>query len=248
MEVDLDMHSVFWRFKHLVACEMRKTKMGSRIYKSYHQILHNINVQRMRMRLQKFGPRIYREVSELLSVVGESYIVDFGTLLGVIRDNGPIKHDDDVDFSMYPDANAEKIVRMLVGEGYVFIKALAYEGVVTEFMLQKYGIAVDFFRQFRDDGGEYFYFYVNNQKTNYKWEGRILRRNLSRKIVTKCVCGTHVNIPSNFQQVLDITYPNWQIPDPDLASKSDCRPVQKLHGRVDEICDLDAAFRRCNLA
>lgn len=242
MEIDVAGHNAFWRFKHFVAGEMRRTKMGAWIYKCYHDILRWITIHRMRARLQKFGPVIYKEVFDLLSSVGEGYIVDFGTLLGVIRDGGPIRHDDDVDFSIYPEADAEKIIKALVDGGYEFVKALAYEDVVTEFMLRRYGIAVDFFRQFRDSGGCYFYFYINNQSTNYKWEGRILRRELSQIIVKKCVRGTSVSIPSNFAQVLDATYPNWMIPDPNLSSKPDSRPVVKLHGSVTEIHDLNVAF------
>lgn len=61
------------------------------------------------------------ESSKFMNVLGEDYWVDFGTLLGLHRENGVIAHDIDVDYAMLVKSY-EKVLKMkhLVPNGFSF--------------------------------------------------------------------------------------------------------------------------------
>ena len=56
-------------------------------------------------KLDETGYRALKIVSDTLIRLGYKHHVDFGTLLGQIREGGFISHDLDIDFSVYEDCD-----------------------------------------------------------------------------------------------------------------------------------------------
>lgn len=77
-----------------------KTKFYEYLRSAWYRHLREIP----RKRLRRFGPQAINVVYDTLSAQGVEYWVDFGTAIGMIRDSGFIKHDDDIDFSLMAGA------------------------------------------------------------------------------------------------------------------------------------------------
>jgi lipopolysaccharide cholinephosphotransferase len=59
----------------------------------------------------RVAEKMLREVTEILEKNGVQYFLDFGTLLGIVRENRLLPWDDDIDLGI-PEKHAEKLSRL----------------------------------------------------------------------------------------------------------------------------------------
>jgi len=168
-------------------------------------------------RLQQFGYEIIQHVHKLLHEVGVRYMAEFGTLIGICREGGVLRHDTDIDFSLPPHADVAKVVQTLTQAGFSFVRGFEYEGVITEITLSYNDIHVDFFLFFEDAEGFYYYDYVDNYDETHSvitsWTPRRLRYPNLKGIFTIPFHGCEVDIPMNYDEWLTAQYGNWRVPD-----------------------------------
>lgn len=173
----------------------------------------------------------YKEVLEIMQEVSElsgvRFFADFGTLLGLIRDKGPIEHDKDIDFSAMASEHAPvySLVRhLLEARGCRYVRCFGLPDCGWELTYNYKGINVDIF---------HYYPYVGD--SDYMWAGIWKDGHLLQQIrpvadtVTYDYEGVTVHIPDNYERQLHAQYgPDWKTPDKKWHWANSPRATKKL--------------------
>jgi len=89
-----------------------------------------------RRRLQRHGVEVLRRFETFMRKEGITHCLEFGTLLGVVRDKAFIKHDDDIDIVILPDAiKPAALLKKFIDAGYGYIHGFNYNGKLIEFTI-----------------------------------------------------------------------------------------------------------------
>lgn len=140
----------FFTFVRWVICHCG---WGRRFTAWYKKRRDDRRTAKARARLQRLGAAALGEIHEILSSEGIPYYLEYGSMLGAVREGHFILHDDDLDFGLPPDAvDAKKLCRHLITRGLSFDKAFAWRGFITEMSFFLRGIPVDFFLTFNIAG------------------------------------------------------------------------------------------------
>ena len=189
--------------------------------------------KKCRALLQAKGFKICSKIHEALTAAGIGYFADHGTLLGLIRENGMIAHDTDMDFSIPTDQSVQAVYAALSKEGFSLVHGFALHGEVQEITVAYGGITIDFFKchSIGDDLGHYVFC------PQYDMKRGVLtgvmaheRKRLPLKGLEVREFGTHtkarISIPTNAIEYLTASYGNWQVPDSTTDFSSDKIPTQ----------------------
>lgn len=192
----------------------------------YHQ-------KRCQHLLQTSGMTIYGAIHRILSEAGISYFADHGTLLGLIRENGVIPHDTDMDFSIPPDESLTRVYRALSCAGFRLGHGFSCCGKIAEITFAYKGLTVDFFQC--HNIGEKLGHYVFVTRYDHK-TGAFLGT-MAHERIRPALAGLEtrefgteikatVSIPSNAVEYLTASYGNWRVPDSKTDFSSDKIPTQ----------------------
>ena len=211
---------------------LKSSRLGKFIYPFVQTIYRFYCIPRKRKLLQKNGLVILKTLDNIFNDIGEEYYVDFGTLLGIIRENGFIKSDDDIDVTICnPDIDPHMLVRIFLEKGFKFIHSLEYHERPRIVSMRHLGTSIDFyFRELSDDRSEYWmygiYFDPNLNYPGPEWNS--CRRGsypVDLKSERFIFRGIQISIPNNAEEHLVFEYGgNWRIPD----SKFKGNPEKKL--------------------
>jgi len=199
--------------------------------------------RKRRLRLRRYGAEILEKVSQVFDRLGVPYFVNFGTLLGIVREGDFIAHDDDVDIGVLPGFNKHKeLIEMLLDEGFVFKRGFEFNGGISELAFWYNDIAVDFFFYHLCDvadnraGRMYYQEYSTGGLIPDASErvAAISARRIYCPIVNElhpCMFkGVQVLVPSNAEEYLDAVFgTNWKTPIKNWTtadSKLDLVPVE----------------------
>lgn len=178
----------------------------------------DFNSEEARQRLRDLGPEVLDQVHKTLTAAGVRYYSDFGTLLGLIRDGGFIKHDSDLDFSLMGDVNPREFCELMVRNGFEFRRGFEFCGMVTEVTFWYKGVPLDF-NWHETDGKREWYYLIEpyDRKTQKRGEKQVMR--CYRPPVTDLkpldILGVTTMIPVNYEEFFISQYgPGWKTPDP----------------------------------
>ncbi len=109
--------------------------------------------------LLKHGCQVLETVDKVFSELNISYWLDFGTLLGAIRENDFIGHDEDIDVAMWLSDYTPDIQKTMEKYGFVKIKDITIDNLKYgyEESYIKSGVQVDIF----------FFTKINDKKAYY---------------------------------------------------------------------------------
>lgn len=172
-----------------------------------------------RRRLRRYGCQILKTVYDTLGRTSAVYFVDYGTMLGVVRENDFIRHDDDVDITIIAGSisPAELARTISACEGFSFSHAFEYRGQITEMTFLYKQIEVDFFFTFRE-GDHMLSFAYRPPAGPFRrnvgdiWSALGVTRLPITGIETRPFKGVYVQIPKNYKDVLRDQYGNWETP------------------------------------
>lgn len=102
-----------------------------------------------RARLQSIGYEVADEFINAMKGLNLGLFVDYGTLLGFVRDGGFIVHDDDLDFGFINRTEDQAVWLEIEAcarqAGFEKIRQFSYEGLITEQAYERNGLTLDIF-------------------------------------------------------------------------------------------------------
>lgn len=186
----------------------------------------------LRRRMKYEGVQIISKMNEAFEELNKSYWLEFGTLLGAIREHGLIKHDLDFDFSTFYSGDEFSMIRCISKRGFRLFKTIELDGKIVELTFAYNGCYIDIFLYHLCSDGKMFC-YLFNPARGLTWEetkakyGGFLTRTITHKktsLIDYNFLGVNVKVPENYHEYLqDIYGPTYMIPDPDFTySDTDC--------------------------
>lgn len=206
--------------KEMVKKVLKSCSIGKFIYEPLHWLYRLYSVPHRKRMLRKYGRGVLAHIAEVFKKHNIPAFAAYGTLLGFVRENGFLKHDDDIDLGVLPGIwTPQRLLKTLLEEesGFTYLMGFSYDGKVTEFKLQYGKVPIDFFF-YEDDGEKFFagsYHFspdVNYPAPNANSAQRVCEPRIER-LETRNVYGVDFPIPANAEYVLEKLYGNWRVPD-----------------------------------
>lgn len=208
---------------------LKSSALGKVVYPFFQKCWRAYAVPHRQKLLQKHGVGVLERLHRLMQKSNVPYYCDYGTLIGFVRDNGFIKHDDDIDISIQPDSvKPSDVLRIFLDAGYGYIHGFDYQGRFLEFsVMDVAGVSIDVFFPAKTD--------VPGKIHGYQpiWEpGRTYPDERANTVIeyefteatgvkTIKVLGTAALVPGNFDEVLTSEYGPWKVPDAKFNTVTD---------------------------
>ncbi len=206
--------------KEIIKIILKSNAVGKWIYPFVQECYCLFAIPIKRRRLQRYGGEVLHKIHDILGASNVDYYADWGTLLGIVRDKGFIRHDDDIDLTIVNvDIDPIKLLTLLLQNGFQFIHALTIKDRIVEFSVAWKRLSTDFFFRIPTAyqgkvGIADVYFdpkveYENTKQNSYKiW---LFPEDVSIK--SMLFKGGYVNIPENPGSMLEYEYgADWMCP------------------------------------
>lgn len=174
--------------------------------------------------MKKYGVNCLELIDQCMTKVNIDYWVDFGTLLGIYRDNNFIKHDFDIDIGIKQAEYKKDLEKLFIKSGMKKIRDYyAYDELVEQTWIWN-GVYIDLFMYVRDNEKLFSYeFYTKGEANITKINNKLsVCDNLDarvfyipdikvKRIKFKDI---EVNAPENINEYLILNYgENYRVPD-----------------------------------
>ena len=153
-----------------------------------------------------------RIINQLLHSHNINYWLYAGTLLGIIRDNGFIISDTDVDIGVWSAPGVqEKLEQILTENGFIKMWEFSCEGKIREQRFEYKGAGIDFYFFLKNQKYSYASAFQNDNNGHYLVEERY-NIDAFDNLTTAKIKGTEVCIPVNYEHVFESLYGDWKTP------------------------------------
>ena len=170
--------------------------------------------------IQTNGYEIIDEVDKVMTTNNISYFIDFGTLLGIVREGKLLSFDIDIDFGVLDaDLNTKTTIRKKLKEiGYIRTERHEVNGDVKEESYQRDNCKFDIFYYERYQEGVYCYIFCRVDGVKYENQHEIsagiYRYNMNVIPERKIINNREFSIPMESEALLEMKYgKNWRIPN-----------------------------------
>jgi phosphorylcholine metabolism protein LicD len=179
-----------------------------------------------RASVQKYGLESLQLLKKAFNENGREFWLDYGTLLGAVRENDFIGHDADIDIATIFKGNeaAKEIERSLINKGFTKSREFKMDGKLVEETYLYKGVNLDIFYYYQEADGKVYCFSLeegeNTIYDNHPDYTRVTGLSVKRidstftgltMIVFK---GEHFPIPESFDQYLQDNYgPTYMVKD-----------------------------------
>lgn len=207
--------------RKFVTNTLKRSSFGRLMMKPMRWVYRLYAAPHRRKLLQKRGPAVLRDIGEILRRHGIKGFAAFGTLLGIVREKGFIRHDEDIDLGIVPGSiTPQELLDILLNQeqGFSFAFAFRYQDRITEIKVYYLGVPVDFFF-FRDCNDCFCHeLYLWQQGVIYPSEKansvRLVYSPVVKETKDALFMGISFPIPSNEEEVLTGLYGrSWRIPN-----------------------------------
>jgi len=202
-------------FRHLFSSVKRLS--NNRRYPSIYRI-RRISANKKSKNVQKYGLEVLSELKSIFDELGIINFADFGTLLGLQRENKLLSHDLDLDYGLIIDGlKREDIILLLERKGFRLWRHYLYNNIIVQSSYYYKTIKIDInFYQVVNDRLKTWLFY-RKPETSYKNNERnIVEMNYDNITKTKSITvdGYFINIHQNSISFLKQKYgESWETPD-----------------------------------
>lgn len=215
------MTSIFLRLRHFIYVKLRTLPLGRFMVHIALEIQGERVKRGIRKAMRDYGLRACDAVYSALSARKIPYWADHGTLLGIVRENGFIKNDLDIDFSVPPQVRLCDVYGVLEKQGFVLERGFAYRGEIVEITVSYKGVGIDFFKCHPIDTRMGNFVFVSQHDPETWRMVSVMAHERVRPQVEglKEVCfGRTVEkartfIPMNAEKILEAEYGDWRTPD-----------------------------------
>lgn len=194
------------------------TELGRGFTNGYKNYCRNRVVVRARRRLQKHGWEVLGHCAQMIRRENIPAYAEYGTLLGMVRESGFIKHDDDIDFGVAPEGiEPRKLFEIATTYGLKFLRAFSWRDQITELAFTYKGVPIDFFYTYRHSDGRVFgqaynSFTYENGRDVAKFVARLYKPDY-KGIEMLRVQEIDIPVPTNKEEFLEYNYgADWRTP------------------------------------
>lgn len=188
-----------------------------------NNIIRKKDEKRMNEHFRRCSDSIFHLIYETLSEANVEFWPEFGTLLGIYRENDFLKHDLDFDFGAFEENNT-LIHSLLTKAGFVLKHK--YEGInhpeIKEVSYEYNGVGVDFFYFLRGTEKDRCHTFIlsdakmNPSNSTYKVKVFTFDKITLKDYFFK---GRTIQVPSDTKEHLIVSYgPSFMIPDKKFKS------------------------------
>lgn len=206
----------------IIRTKGNKYKWFKTLFMPISRLIRERDERAMNRLFKAHGQQLFEDVYDVLGTEVDFW-PEFGTLLGIYRDKGFIKHDNDLDFAIKVE-DADKVKELMIKNGFTLKKE--YIGInhpeIRQLTLVKNGLGVDFFCYSTHDSTMSVHIFhmhdvnLSEHKTYYRVRpinfqkfGTIKHEFLGRQIL----------IPANCHEHLQLLYgPTYMTPDPNFKN------------------------------
>lgn len=234
-------------FKVRVANFLKSSAFGRFIYPIVQNTYRAYAIPARRRRLRKYGWRTLEKVHTILTEHEIPYFCDYGTLLGLIREGGFIKHDDDIDLTVLPGTKSpQEVYHALTNSGFAFLHGFKIENRVVEFSVtDTTGLNIDIFFPRKDEHGKFYgfdIFWEPERVYPSELENTVVETEytMPKALMTLTMPnGINVSVPQDYEKLLVEEFgPTWQIPDAKFVAR-DSLPCQELSEYAVRITEME---------
>lgn len=224
--------------KEAVKKVLKSSGFGKLIYPLFQRPYQWYAKPMKRRRLQKHGIAVLERFEAFMRQENIPHCMEFGTLLGFIRDKGFIKHDDDVDVVIMPGAiEPVTLLKKFMAAGYGFIHGFNYRGKLIEFTIADPSqVTIDIFMPVRNvENPDYFDYTIpfwDSRGTYPSEKANNVRCTTylgDKDIRDVEILGLRLPIAGNAEAVLESEYGSWKVPDPNYKPEDHIK-VRVLEG------------------
>lgn len=214
-----------------------KTKILEYLNKKKNSVIRHIK----KKMLHRYGYHLLEDLNRVFKSASVPYFVDFGTLLGMVRDNGFIAHDIDIDLGVIATKKQQIMIRKALQDAghklwrtYRIDDNIVQESYHYMSWINKPLIRFDINYYVNDDEYSKTWLFYREPDTYYPPGIRnVVELVYSRieKISTLQIKGHTIPVPYNAQRILEEKYgPNWKVPDPNWIywNSPSARKLDKL--------------------
>ncbi|MBQ2561340.1 MAG: LicD family protein [Fibrobacter sp.] len=215
-------------------------KEGSFLQKKWSYFCKKRDYRKRQKVLHQNGLELLQKFKEACQECNVDYWVEFGTLLGAVRNKSFIPHDIDIDVAMMKDSYSAELEQRLTSKGFVkdhhFDRLIVQSGerTTSEHTFHYKGLAIDIFLVFHEKNTYKLYEYIVQK-------GCVISETISYTIdnvlplSTVKIDNLELNAPCNPQNSLTLYYgENFMIPDPNWNS-ADWENDNVVHHPTSEI-------------
>lgn len=210
-----------------------------KIIKKRHLKSFELFKKEQKILLDKYNNEILNFINTVCQENGYHVWIEYGTLLGAVRNNRIIPHDCDMDFGIYAHEYDENFERLLIDYGFTKIHHFILYNKknrtkeISEVTYTYNGLHIDFFFSFKDKDNRISYvFHDNNENYSYKKNERSVKR-LITKVVEPfeqhSLEGISCLSPYNSRLYLSQVYgKDFLVPDPNWTAQRNDTIVEFL--------------------
>lgn len=198
------------------------------LYQKYHgkKILSS-----RRETFQKYGRELLQQFGLVMEETKCPYWLEFGTLLGAVREHGFMPHDFDLDISIPQESYNSKVRETLLKYGFKKVRRMYSPRYnVIEDTYSYKGVTIDIVLTFYDEKRDLMYSYAFNEVFSPSLASDF--KKMDDYCIHKCYfpkmklteisfLGLKTYIPDNYKEHLSMIYgPDFMIPNPNWTSDS----------------------------
>ncbi len=188
--------------------------------KTIRDIIVKVGKKRRIFCVQKYGIKEIETIVTALNNEGLCSFVDFGTLLGLMREGHLLKHDADIDIGIVQESDnaIKKADSILESFGYTLYREFTVAGVIKEQSYMRNHIKIDLQLYTPEENTETMYCYLfytpENDSKAKQWKSVIKKCPLVEKTRIIQIDNHRIFIPEKAEEILEYKYgSNWKVPD-----------------------------------
>lgn len=192
---------------------------------TYDALIGNKKVEKIKAArkaaLKEYGNDVLQAVSEVMDELSVDWFVDYGSLLGIIRDGHFIEYDDDLDFGIFSTDPAlwDKLEKAFAKRGMKKVRTITFNGQLEEMTFAHHDLTFDLFRHWQGEGKNLAYCFYNKPGVEYpdpnSYTPVLLKAYDFGGTKTIPYNGLQIRVPAEPEKYLASVYTeNWRIPDP----------------------------------